>query len=154
MFTAIIGLLGGATARLVLGQLFDFITKWQDSKNQIAQMRVQAEIDAAKAQQQINLLQLQSSLGIKEIEAQVDAHAATTDDDSFLQAVKNTAVTVGIKWVDAWNSVIRPFLATICIGLWMMALWKQGFVPNDWDRNLISIALGIFIGGRIHATGR
>jgi hypothetical protein len=154
MFTAIIGLLGGATARLVLGQLFDFVNRWQESKNQIAMMQAQAQIDAAKSQQQISLLQLQSSLGIKEIEAQVDAHSAATDDDSFLQAVKNTAVTVGVKWVDAWNSMIRPTLATVCIGLWCWSLWERKFVMTDWDLNMISTALGIFIGGRIHATGR
>jgi hypothetical protein len=31
---------------------------------------------------------------------------------------------------------------------------QQGWVLTPWDKELMSMALGIFVGGRIHATGR
>jgi hypothetical protein len=154
MFTSLIAFLGSAGIRLALGHLFDFITKWHDSKNEIAHMRLQGELDAAQHARNLEAIKVQAELGVKVIEAQTQAHVTDAEADAFVEAVKATAVKTGIVWVDVWNGVIRPLLATVCIVLWVMALIEQKLVLNEWDRALMSMALGIFVGGRIHATGR
>ena len=88
------------------------------------------------------------------IEAQATAHTAAAEDDAFVQVIKTAATQTGIVLVDAWNGVIRPLLATISILLWIASLHQRNYVHDEWDRALISLALGVFVGGRIHATGR
>ena len=153
MITALLTFVGGATMRLFLGHLFDFVTKWQDSKNEIERLRVQGELDAAQHERNLAAIKLQANLGIKVIEAQTEAHVTQAEADSFLEAVKATGQRTGIVWVDVWNGIIRPLLATMCIALWAMSLFQRHLVLDDWDRALMSLALGVFVGGRIHAKG-
>jgi hypothetical protein len=154
MFTALFTFLGGATVRLLLGHLFDFITKWQDSKNEIAHLRLQGELDAAQHARNLEAIKVQADLGVKVIEAQTESHVTQVEADAFVEAVKATGQKTGVFLVDLWNGVIRPFLATVCIALWISSLASRHFVLDDWDRSLMALALGIFVGGRIHATGR
>jgi hypothetical protein len=154
MFTALFTFLGGATVRLLLGHAFDFITKWQDSKNEIAHLRLQGELDAAQHGRNLEAIKVQAELGVKVIEAQTESHVTQVEADAFVEAVKATGQKTGVFLVDLWNGVIRPFLATVCIALWISSLASRHFVLDDWDRSLMSLALGIFVGGRIHATGR
>lgn len=154
MFTALITFLGGATARLVLGHLFDFLTKWQDSRNEIERLRLQGELDAAQHARNLEAIKVQAELGVKVIEAQTVSHVTEAEADAFVEAVKATGQRTGIVWVDVWNGIIRPLLASVCIVLWISSLAERQFVLDDWDRALMSLALGIFVGGRIHATGR
>lgn len=153
MFTALITFLGGATVRLFLGHIFDFVTKWQDTKNELARLRLQGELDAAQHERNLAAIKLQADLGIKVIEAQTEAHVTQAEADSFLEAVKATGQKVGILWVDSWNGIIRPLLASMCIALWAVSLAERGFKLDDWDRELMGLALGVFVGGRIHAKG-
>lgn len=155
MFTAIFTFLASVGGRLLLGKIFDFVDKWQDSKNQLALLKLQGDLDAAKAVQNSQLLELQAKLGIQNLQAQAEVHVAAADDDAFVAAVRGVSEShTGIAWVDAWNGVIRPFLATVAIAMWLYAILQSHGVLNDWDRQLMSMVLGIFIGGRIHATGR
>jgi hypothetical protein len=154
MMTALITFLGGATARLILGHVFDFLTKWQDSRNELARLQLQGQLDAAQFERSQAAIKLQADLGIKVIEAQTEAHVTDAEADAFVEAVKATGQKTGVVWVDVWNGIIRPFLATMCIALWIASLWVRNGVLDDWDRALMSLALGIFVGGRIHATGR
>lgn len=154
MFTALLTFLGGATVRLFLGHIFDFITKWQDQKNEIARLTLQGQLDAAQFERNQAAIKLQAELGVKVIEAQTEAHVTQAEADAFVEAVKATGQRTGIVWVDVWNGVIRPLLATICIALWIASLAERQWKLDDWDRALMSLALGIFVGGRIHATGR
>lgn len=154
MFTALMTFLGGAIGRLLIGKVLDFVQTWQEQKNEIERMRVQGELEAAQHERNMAAWQLQTTLGIKVIEAQTEAHHLQAEDDAFVQAVANTGKSTGVALIDGWNGTIRPLLATICIGLWLASLVSRGFALDDWDRALMSLALGIFIGGRIHATGR
>ena len=154
MFTAILTFFGSAAARVAIGKLFDFIEKWQDSKTELARMELQARLDAAAHDRNLALLVKQHELGVKLVEAKSDADTAAALLDAFQEAVRATRDKSGILWLDAWNGAIRPFLATLACGLWVAALWQQGGALTPWDRDLISMALGIFVGGRIAATGR
>ena len=154
MITALITFLGGATVRLFLGHLFDFLIKWQDQKNEVERMRVQGELEAAQHERNLAAIKLQADLGVRTIEVQSDAALSLRAADAFTEAVKAAGEKTGIQWVDLWNGIIRPLLATICIGLWICSLASRHWLLDDWDRALMSLALGVFVGGRIQATQR
>ena len=96
MFTALVTFLGGATFRLFLGHVFDFIVKWQDQTNELARLRLQGELEAAAHTRQLEMLKLQADLGIKTIEAQATAHTAAAEDDAFVQVIKTAATQTEI----------------------------------------------------------
>lgn len=150
---AIITFLGGVAGRMLLSNLFDFITKWQDSKNELARLRLQGELDAAAGQRNLDSIRVQAELGIKVIEAQTAGRLAELDAEAIGKAVEAAGKPTGIIWVDAWNGVIRPLLASMCIALWTFSLIQRHFVLDDWDRSLMSLALGVFVGGRIQLKG-
>jgi len=154
MFTALLTFLGGATVRLALGHLFEALTKWQDQKAELERLRLQKEIDDAQHARQMESIRLQADMGVKVIEAQTVAHVTQADADAFIEAVKATGTRTGVALIDAWNGSIRPALATLCIVLWGAKIVGAGFVLDEWDRELVGLALGVFVGGRIHATSR
>jgi len=154
MITALMTFLGGATVRLFLGHLFDFITKWQDQKNELARLTLQGQLDAAQHTRNLEAIKVQADLGVKVIEAQTEAHVTQAEADAFIEAVRATGQRTGIMWVDLWNGIVRPLLASMCIVLWVAKIVGAGFVLDEWDRELMGMALGVFVGGRIHATGR
>ena len=110
MISALLTFLGGTAMRLFLGHLFDFVTKWQDAKNEIVRLRLQGELDAAAHTRNLDAIRLQADLGVKVIEANTAAGVTLAEADAFVEAVRNTGRPTGIQWVDAWNSSIRPLL--------------------------------------------
>lgn len=154
MITALMTFLGGATVRLFLGHLFDLITKWQDQKNELARLTLQGQLDAAQHTRNLEAIKVQADLGVKVIEAQTEAQVTQAEADAFIEAVRATGQRTGIMWVDLWNGIVRPLLASMCIVLWVAKIVGAGFVLDEWDRELMGLALGVFVGGRIHATGR
>lgn len=154
MLTALLTFLGGATARMLLGWLFEFATKWQDARNELARLRLQADVEKEAHARRIESVRLEHELGVKLIAVKSEAVIAERDADAFIEAVKNTGARTGIALIDAWNGGIRPLLASVCIALWIASLVQRSFVLDDWDRALMSLALGVFVGGRIQATGR
>lgn len=154
MITALMTFLGGATVRLFIGHLFDFITKWQDQKNELARLTLQGQLDAAQHTRNLEAIKVQADLGVKVIEAQTEAQVTQAEADAFIEAVRATGQRTGIMWVDLWNGIVRPLLASMCIVLWVAKIVGAGFVLDEWDRELMGMALGVFVGGRIHATGR
>lgn len=156
MFTALITFLGGATVRLLLGHVFDFVTKWQDSKSEIAHLRLQGELDAAQHARNLEAIRLQADMGVKVIEAQTVAHVTQADADSFLEAVKGVNEAGNRPdWIGAFNALIRPELAQVSI----LLLVGNALAPNYVTLSpllleLICAVLGVFVGGRIHSTGR
>lgn len=154
MFTALITFLGGVTFRVIIGNLFDFLNKWQDQRNELDRIREEAKADEAQHKRHIEAVRAQYEMGIKVIETQAQAHVTAAEADAIVEAVRATSRQTGIKLVDLWNGIIRPLLASVCIALWISSLYQRNWVLDDWDRALMSMALGIFIGGRIHTTGR
>lgn len=154
MFTALIAFLGSAAVRVGIGALFDFVTKWQDNRNELKRMEAQGKLDAAQHDRNQAAIRLQHDLQVKVIEVQTVAAVSKVEADAFLEAARATGQKTGVVFVDVWNGCIRPLLASICIALWIASMWQRRFVLDDWDRALMSGALGIFVGGRIHATGR
>ncbi len=154
MLTTIITFLGSTAARLIAGKLFEAFEKWQDTRAELARMEAQARLEAAAHERNIAALKLQHDLGVRMVDAQSSAATQAALMDAFREAVQATRDKTGVRWVDAWNGSIRPYLATMAIVLWTSDVVHRGWVLNEWDQALIASVLGIFVGGRIAGTNR
>lgn len=148
MFSALFSFLGGTAFRMIFGEVSAYFQKKQDKEAELELMKCQAELDLARHQQDIEKLKVQSELGIKEVTVKGDIDIEKIDASAFVEAMKEANKPTGIKWVDAWNGVIRPLAATIAIVLWVFALNQAGFVMSDWDKELVAVIFGFFFANR------
>ena len=154
MITALLAFLGSAAARIGVAKVFEILERWQDAKDERALLDLQGRLEAEKHTRTMEAIRVQAELGVKMIEVQAQREHAAAEDLAFIEGVRATQQKSGIVLVDAWNGIIRPLLATICIGLWVASLIERGWRLDDWDRALMAATLGVFVGGRIAATGR
>lgn len=148
MLGALFSFLGGSFFRSVWGEIASYIQKKQDHEHEQAMLRLQAELDDKRHQREMDRLKLQSDLGVKEIQIAGDIAMGKTEMDAWLDAVKSVGRTTGIKFLDIWNGSIRPLLATLAIAVVVFEIGKNGFVLNDWDRELVAAILGIYVADR------
>lgn len=149
---ALFSFLGGSVFRMIWGELSAAWTKHQDHQQEIEAMRVQAELEAGRHTRELERLRVVSDLGIKEIEVKSDAEIEAKDADAFVEAMKTINVKTGIAWVDAWNGIIRPSAATIALLLWVSWIVQSGFVPTEWDKELVGVILGFYFAHRVFAS--
>jgi hypothetical protein len=148
MFSALFSFLGGAAFRMIWGEVSAWLNKRQDHKYEIERLRLEGEMDDKRHQREQDRIRLTAELGIKEIRVAGDVALEKAEADAFTEAVKGLYKSTGVKWIDAWNGSIRPTLASVAIALWMLALYKAGWIPNDWDRELMAGILGLYIADR------
>lgn len=150
MIEALLSFLGGSTLRMIWGEVSAFITKKQDHRHEVERMRLQAELDAANHARTLQSLKLQGELGIKTIEVQSAGAVDQLEAEGWLEAVKATGRSTGIRWVDAWNSSIRPGVATW--GIVVMTLEVARHYTNvevdEGTRSVIYGFLGLFAADR------
>lgn len=95
------------------------VLKWMDAKNdrahELAMFDKQLEADRMRATSEIDKInaQSQAAMGVEEIRA-------------IVEATKAQAAPTGIKWVDAFNSLIRPLLAA----QWLIILWPAVIIAG------------------------
>jgi len=148
MITALLSFLGGNVFRMIFGEIISYFNKKQEHGQEIERMRLQAELDAAQHGRNLESIKLQAEQGIKVIEAQAESAIGTIEAQGWLEAVKSTALKTGIAWVDAWNAVIRPGVATWSVV--MLTLAEIGAITKLSD-NVTAIAgcaLGIYLADR------
>lgn len=148
IISALLSFLGGSAFRMIFPEIAGYFSKRQDNENEIARMRVQADLDKAKHEQDQERIRLQAELGVKEVVVQADADVSRMEAQAFVEAMKTANQKTGITWVDAWNGVIRPLAASIAIMLWILALYSSHFVMGDWDKELVCVILGFFFASR------
>lgn len=134
--------------RAAWGEISAFINKRQDHKHEIEMLRLQAELDDKAHQRTLEAQKAQAELGIKTIEAQAIAAVGKSEADAFGMAVANAFKPTGYSVVDIWNGIIRPCAATIALLLWVLKLYANKFVMDDWDRELGGAVLGFFFADR------
>lgn len=143
---------GGGAFRLILGEVSAWWTKRQDHKHEIERMREQRLLDDAAHARTTSMLTLQHQFGLKMIEAQTQQKVESTEIDGWLETIKNTAIKVGVAWIDGWNAVMRPAIATW--GIVMLTIQEAArlfgatFVLSDITLNVACGAIGIFIASR------
>lgn len=148
MLETLFAFLGGSAFRMLFGEISAAWTKFQDHRHELALMEVQARLDAQRHTQQLEMVRVQADAGIQVVRVQADADVARTEADAWLDAVRATTMRSGITWVDAWNSSIRPALATACVLLIVGDWWQADMNLDDYNWTLISAVIGVFIGDR------
>lgn len=147
--SALLAFLGGSVFRMIWGELGSFLRSWQEQKHEQVMLRLNADIDAERHFRHMEAIRLQADLNVRQIEVATAGAVAQIEANAWAGAVSSTYKLTGVKFIDAWNQSVRPFLATVVIACWVAALYRQGFMFNDWDRDLAGAVLGIFVADRI-----
>lgn len=147
MIEAILSFLGGSTLRMVWGEVSAYLTRKQDHAHEVERMKLQAELDAGQHARTLSSLRLQGELGVKTIEVQAEGAVDQLEAQGWLEAVKATGRATGVRWVDAWNSAIRPGVATWGIVM-LTAEAMRLLVVTDGTASVVYAFLGIFAADR------
>jgi hypothetical protein len=147
MIEAILSFLGGSTLRMVWGEVSAYLTRKQDHQHEVERMKLQADLDAGQHARTLSSLRLQGELGVKTIEVQSEGAVDQLEAQGWLEAVKSTGRATGVRWVDAWNSAIRPGVATWGIVM-LTAEAMRLLVVTDGTASVVYAFLGIFAADR------
>jgi hypothetical protein len=148
MIEALFSFLGGSVFRMIWGEVSAWYNKRQDHAFELERLRLQTDIDDRAHQRNQEALRLQNELGIRTIEARMEADVATAEADAFVKAMENAFKPTGWAFVDIWNGIIRPTAATIALALWVMKLYSQNWMMQEWDITLAGTVLGFFFADR------
>ena len=147
MITALISFFGGSVFRMIWGEVSAWLTKRQDHSQEMDRLKVQAEFDAAAHLRNLETIKAQAEAGVKVIQQQAVANVQGVEADAWFEAVKSTTRTIGIAWVDAWNAVIRPFVATWSVVM-ITGHYQLWWVLDNNGWSLTGVALGIYLADR------
>lgn len=147
MISAILSFLGGSVFRMLWGEISAFVNRQQEHRHEIERMQLQAQLDAAQHERNLAAIRVQAEMGIKVVEAKSEAAVAEAEVEGWLEAVKATGRRVGIAWVDAWNAVIRPGVATWAVV--MLSLEAFALITlTEATASVAFAALGIYLADR------
>ena len=147
MLTGLISFFGGSVFRMLWGEISHWFTQAQDHKQELERMRLQGELDAAQHARNLEAIKVQAELGVKTIQVQAEAAVSEIEAQGWLEAVKGTTQKIGIAWVDAWNAIIRPSVATWSIIIITVSECKL-IVLSEFASSIASAALGIYLADR------
>lgn len=147
MITALISFLGGNVFRMIFGELISAWNKKQDHEQELDRMKLQNQLDADVHVRNLEAIRVQAELGVKTIQVAAEAKLEEIEANGWLEAVKATAIQTGVKWIDGWNAIIRPAVATWAII--MMTLHEFGAIALSENTIALSgAALGIYLADR------
>lgn len=148
MISALFSFLGGSVFRMLWGEISSWLNKKQDHEHEVERMRLQADLDAGQHARNMESIRVQAELGVKTIQVQAEAAVGQIEAEGWLEAVKGTTKTIGILFIDAWNGVIRPFVATWAVLMLTLHFAQQGWVLDDNGWQICGAALGIYLADR------
>lgn len=148
MFSALFTFLGGTAFRLIFGEVVAFFNKAQDHKYEVERLKLQGEMDAAASARQLEAIRVQADLGVQTIRVQGEQAVAKAEADAFLEAVKLTGEKSGFWVIDAWNSAIRPLMATEVLILITLYYHSVGWQLDNRGWELAGAILGLFVADR------
>ena len=147
IFLALLSFLGGSAFRMIWGELSAWLNNRQDHQHEIERLRLQADLDERAHQRRMESVRFEAEQQVKIIHVQAEAAVTQIEAEGWLEAVKATGRKVGVAWVDAWNSAIRPGLATW--GVVMLTLEAFALAQiTEGTASVIFAALGIFVADR------
>jgi len=114
MIETLIGTLFGGIFRMA-PEVLKWLDRKDERKHELSMFDKQLEADKLKGEQaqQLAATQADAAIGAAEIQA-------------IIEATKAQALQTGIKWVDAFNAIIRPLLAL----QWLIVLWPAVVVAG------------------------
>jgi hypothetical protein len=148
MISALISFFGGSVFRMLWGEVSAWLTARQEHGQEMDRMRLQGELDAAAHERNQSTIKLQADLGVQTIRVQGEVDQSRVDADIFGKAVELTGRLTGFAVVDIWNGIIRPLLATECMLLWSLHLYRHNWTLDEQGWALVGAALGIFVADR------
>jgi hypothetical protein len=148
MLSTLISFLGGTVFRTIWGEVSAWLTARQDHRFEIERMTLQGTLDGAQHTRNMESQRLQAELGVRTIQVQAEGDLSRIDAGVFGQAVELTGKLTGFAVVDIWNGIIRPALATECMLLWSLHLYRHNWTLDDQGWSLVGAALGIFVADR------
>jgi hypothetical protein len=147
MLSALISFLGGSVFRMIWGELSSWLTAGQNHKQEIERMRLQGELDAAAHARNQDAIRLQAELGVQTIRVQGEADIGRVEADGWLAAVRGTTTATGVWFVDLWNGIIRPAVATWSVGM-ISGHYLKWWVLDENGWSVCGAALGIYLADR------
>lgn len=114
MIESLIGSLLGGLFRLA-PEIMQWVDKKDERKHELAMFDKQLEADKQKAAATQELAETQGNISLE-----------LADIQAIVEATKTQGQQTGIKWVDAFNSLIRPLLAL----QWLILLWPAVVVAG------------------------
>ena len=139
---------GGTAFRMIWGEVSAWLTAKQNHTQEIERMKLDGELSTAEHARNMEAAKLHAELGAKEIVLKSTADLDSKEMDAWSQAVSTAVDSKDSSIVGEWVKSIRPAAATVSLALWIGMLWRQGFVPSDWDRELIGAVLGFYFADR------
>jgi len=133
---------------MIWGEVSSYFTRKQEHSLEMERMKVQGDLEAAQHARNLESIRVQADLGVKTIQVQAEADLARTDAEAWAGAVTAVGRSTGIKFLDIWNGSVRPLLATISIAVVLFEVMKNGFILSEWDKELVSAILGIYVADR------
>lgn len=146
--SALFTFLGGSVFRMLWGEISAYFKAKQEHAQELERMKLQEQLEAGRHERDMARIRLQSDLKVQEVKVVGDLAIQQTEANAFVEAIKAASKPIGIWWVDAWNGSIRPAMATVALSLWVLALYRAGFFPSEWDKELIAGILGFYIADR------
>ena len=150
MLASILSLLGGGIGGLLrfVPEFMKFFSDKNDRDHEFRMSQLQLQIDQARSAQAIDLVHAQSQAA--ELSGQMQA---------YVEAIKGQSQLTGVKWVDAVNATVRPFItywwmilftvykvATISVA-WSTTITLADFASKIWTDNdwgILSMILGFW----------
>lgn len=148
IISTIFSFLGGSVFRMLWGEISSYFSKKQDHEQELERMRLQNDLDSAQHDRNTAAIRLQHELGIKTIQVAAEAKVSEIETDAWIEAVKGTTKPIGIWFIDAWNGVIRPLVASWAIVIISIDFASKGWVMDENSWMLCSAALGIYLADR------
>lgn len=114
MIETLIGTLFGGIFRMA-PEVLKWLDRKDERKHELSMFDKQLEADKLKGDQ-----------ALAQINAQADASIGAAEIQAIIEATKAQGVQTGIKWVDAFNAIIRPLLAL----QWLIVLWPAVIIAG------------------------
>jgi hypothetical protein len=147
MLTALVAFLSGGVARMIFGELMALVNKRIEHSQEMDRMKLQGELDDKQHARNMESIKTQNDLGVKTIRVQSEAVIGEIEARGWLATVEGSTKKIGIDWVDAWNAVIRPAVATWAI--FMISGEAFGFWKlSEPTLGICGAALGIYLATR------
>jgi hypothetical protein len=147
MITAVLTFLGGATFRMIWGEVSTWLNNKQSHTHELQRLELEARMAAEAHARQMESARLTAELGAQTIRLQGDADVLRGEVGAFEHAVEATGRSTGSRLADVWNGCIRPALATEAMVMWLgdaCKWWTLG--DNGWA--LVGAALGVYVADR------
>lgn len=147
MITSLIAFFGSSVFRMLLGEAVNLWNKHQDHRQEVERMQVQGKLDAERHAREQEAIRTQHAQGVEVIRVQGDDARDTIGARAFANVAEGLTKLTGIKFVDVWNRIINPALATwsVC----MITLNYAGALRlDDQGWAICGASLGLYLADR------